>query len=165
MDYCFVRSDDETETVTILLMKIVTLEPFRLGLLSERAQISTPPMSHSAPWWDCATLDTAGALIKTDSEPVILSFREEMMRRLEVGAIPVESASHESESNGSVENGVKLCQGMLRVHSLALERKLKGNIPSQHPVMTWLVECVADIVTKYMLGVDGRTCYERLFDK
>ena len=72
---------------------------------------------------------------------------------------------HESESNGSVENGVKLFKGMLRVHLLALERKLKGNIPSQHPVMTWLVECVADIVTKYMQGADGRTSYERLFGK
>ena len=54
---------------------------------------------------------------------------------------------------------------MLRVHLLALERKLKGHIPSQHPVMTWLVECVADIVTKYMQGADGRTGYERLFGK
>ena len=30
-------------------------------------------------------------LIKTDNEPAILSLKEEMMRRLEVGAIPVES--------------------------------------------------------------------------
>ena len=72
------------------------------------------------------------------------------MRRMEVSAIPVESSPHESESNGSVDNGVKLFKGMLWVHMLALERKLKGNIPSQHPVMTWLVECVADIVTTYM---------------
>ena len=31
--------------------------------------------------------------------------------------------------------------------------------------MTWLVECVADLVTKYMQGADGRTGYERLFGK
>ena len=36
---------------------------------------------------------------------------------------------------------------------------------SQNPVMTWLVECVADIVTKYMQGMDGCTSYERLFGK
>ena len=36
-------------------------------------------------------------LIKTDNEPAVLSLKEEMMRRLEVGAIPVESAPHESE--------------------------------------------------------------------
>ena len=54
---------------------------------------------------------------------------------------------------------------MLWLHLLALERKLRGNIPSQHPVMTWLVECAADIVNKYMQGADGRTGYERLFGK
>ena len=48
------------------------------------------------------------------------------MKRLEVCAIPVESAPQESESNGSVENGVKLFEGMLGVHLLALERKAEG---------------------------------------
>ena len=72
-------------------------------------------------------------LIKTDNEPAILSLKEEMMRRLEVGAIPVESAPHESESNGSVENGVKLFKGMLRVHLLALERKLRGQHSQSTP--------------------------------
>ena len=31
--------------------------------------------------------------------------------------------------------------------------------------MAWLVECVADILTKYMQGNDGKTGYERLFGK
>ena len=73
-------------------------------------------------------------LIKTDNEPAVLSLKEEMMMRLEVGVIPVESARNEPESNSSAENGVKLFKGMLWVHLLALERKLNGNIPSQHPV-------------------------------
>ena len=51
---------------------------------------------------------------------------------------------------------------MLRVTLLAMERKLKGNIPSQHPVMTSLVECVADIVTSTcrvrMVGEATRGC-------
>ena len=39
-------------------------------------------------------------LIKTDNEPAILSLKEEMMRRLEVGAIPVESAPQKLENDG-----------------------------------------------------------------
>ena len=31
--------------------------------------------------------------------------------------------------------------------------------------MTWLVEHVADVATKYLRGADGRTAYERLFGK
>ena len=64
-----------------------------------------------------------------------------------------------------MENGVKLIKGLLRVHALALERKLGHRVPSRHPLMAWLVEHVADISTKYMRGIDGRTAYERLFGK
>ena len=130
------------------------------GDVEEEARTAKPLRDPRDP-----TAAERAVLIKTDNEPAILSLKEEMMRRFEVSAIPVESALHESESNGSVESGVKLFKGMLRVHLLALKRKLKGHIPSQHPVMTWLVECVADIVTKYTQGADGLTGYERLFGK
>ena len=87
------------------------------------------------------------------------------MARLSGGAIPVDPPAEESQSNGSVENGVKLFKGLLRVHLAALERKVEGYIPSEHPLMSWLVEHVADIITKYLRGNDGRTGYERLYGK
>jgi hypothetical protein len=64
-----------------------------------------------------------------------------------------------------VENGVQLVKGLLRVHLLALENKVGARFPSAHPVVAWFVEHVADVVTKYPQGVDGRTGYERLFGK
>ena len=64
-----------------------------------------------------------------------------------------------------MENGVKLLKGLLRVHVLSLERKLGHRVPSKHPMMSWLVEHVADVATKYLRGIDGRTAYERLFGK
>ena len=57
----------------------------------------------------------------------------------------------------------KLFMGLLRVHLLTLERQLNGNGFSQHPVMTWLVQCVADVATKCLHSGSGRTGYERLF--
>ena len=39
------------------------------------------------------------------------------------------------------------------------------HIPSKHQIVTWLLEHVADINTKYLRGSDGRTAYERLFGK
>ena len=94
-------------------------------------------------------------VIKTGDEPAILSLKEEMMRRVEVGAIPVESAP---------ENEAKLFKGMLRARLLALECKLK-NILGQHSVVILFVECVADILTKCMQGADGPAGCERLFGK
>ena len=64
-----------------------------------------------------------------------------------------EPQPHEFQSNGAVGNGVKLTKGPLRVHLLALERKLGHRVPTKHPLLAWLVEHVAD------------TAYERLFGK
>ena len=87
------------------------------------------------------------------------------MARLPEGAIPVEPPVGESQSNGAMENAVKLVKGMLRVHLSALERKTGARIPSKHPIMAWLVEHAGDVVTKYLQGSDGRTGFERLFGK
>ncbi len=40
-----------------------------------------------------------------------------------------------------------------------------GQIPTKRPAMTWLVENVADVVTKYLQVADGRTACERFFGK
>ena len=64
-----------------------------------------------------------------------------------------------------MENGVKLLKGMLRVHVLALEQKICGNIPTHHPLMTWIVPHAAECITKYLKSSDGKTPYERLFGK
>ena len=96
-------------------------------------------------------------LIKTDNEPALKALREEVTRKLENGIIPVAPPVKESQSNGAIENGVKVFKGLLRVHLLALERKMDGYIPSAHPLMAWLVEHVADLMTKYFQGNDGKS--------
>ena len=44
----------------------------------------------------------------------------------------------DSQSNGSIENGVKTVMGQLRTMRAALERKLACKIPLDHPVMAWM---------------------------
>ena len=105
MDYSFVRRDDETETVTVLLMEDRYSRAIQAWVVERKG-----PNLDAADFAQRALMGLRNfghrgrVLIKTDNEPAILSLKEEMMRRLEVGAILV----HESESNGSVENGVKL---------------------------------------------------------
>ena len=57
------------------------------------------------------------------------ALREAVMARLGEGAVPQGPPAGESQSNGVVENGVKLLKGLVRVHVLALERKLGGSLP------------------------------------
>ena len=110
---------------------------------------------------------TAGKLmIKCDNENVSLELRNEVIRRLPTGVLPVGPPLGESQSNGVVENGVKVYKGLLRVHLAVLERKMKGaRIPSAQPILTWMVEYVGDVLTKHLRGNDGKTAHQRLYGK
>ena len=163
-DYCFVRKDDEEETITILLMKdrqsrairawVVPHKGVDLDGTVERAVQGINELGHRG-----------RVTIKTDGEPALIALRDALIAKLPEGAAPIGPPAGESQSNGAIENGVKVFKGFLRVHLGALERKTGGKIPSKHPLLTWLVEHAADVVTKYLQASDGRTGYERLFGK
>eukprot|EP00969_Alexandrium_andersonii_P138916 6143427-Alexandrium_andersonii.AAC.1 len=46
---------------------------------------------------------------------------------------------------------------------LALQERIQGGIPVDHPVMPWLVEHAGELLTKHLVGHDGRAAFERLF--
>ena len=104
-------------------------------------------------------------VLKCDGEASVEALREAVMVRMGEGAVPQGPPAGESQSNGVVENGVQMLKGLIRVHVLALERKLGVRFPADHPILAWIVEAVADMTTKHLRGHDGRTGYERLFGK
>ena len=104
-------------------------------------------------------------LIRTDGEPALVALRNAIIQALPEGATPIETPVAESASNGGIEGGVRIFKGLLRVHLAALERRIGAKFPTNHPVLTWLVEHVGDVISKYMVGVDGKTSYERLFGR
>ena len=75
------------------------------------------------------------------------------------------SKVYDSQSNGVVERAIQTVEGLTRTLKLSLERKLGKLIPSKHPIMTWMVEHVADLLNKFVVGKDGRTAYERVRGK
>ena len=80
---------------------------------------------------------------------------------LEVVA-PEHSSVGESASNGYAERGVQLFEDLLRTWKLAVEIRLGKDLPIQHPLITWLVEHVANLMNKYAIGHDGMAPYKRL---
>ena len=74
-------------------------------------------------------------LLKKDNEAGILALHSLVQGKLAIPAFEVEPQPHESQSNGVVENGVELFKGLLRVHILALERKLGHHVPCKHPLV------------------------------
>ena len=71
-------------------------------------------------------------------------------------------APYDSKGNGSIENGIRQVQGLLRTMQSCLEQRLQSRIPSSHAAVWWLVEHVAWILNVRTRGADGRTACERL---
>jgi len=104
-------------------------------------------------------------LLKTDNEPALVDLRNGIIKRLDQDVVIEKPPKGESQSNGAIENGVKAVKGMVRTYRLALERRLDGVLPTFHPIMAWLIEHAGENITKYLIGKDGKTGYERLFGK
>jgi hypothetical protein len=67
----------------------------------------------------------------------------------------------DSNANGVAERAVQSVEEMVRVLKLALEGRVKSKVSVTHKVFPWLVEHAADILTKFVVGRDGRTAFER----
>ena len=104
-------------------------------------------------------------LLKADDEHAIVKLLHDSLRRIKTDVMDMEQVgkehppSYDSRSNGSVENAVKAVQGLLRTVKLGFEAKVGKTVPLTHPVVAWMVEHVAWILTTRRLGVDGRSPY------
>ena len=67
--------------------------------------------------------------------------------------------------NGAIENAVKGVQGQLRTLKLALEKRMKKQINSEHPTSAWLIEWAATILNRYVRGASGQTPYRMIAGK
>ena len=161
-DFCDVRREDEEETAILLVLKERQSKALQAwitptkstildeGAIAERAAVSIRRFGHRKK-----------VLLKVDNELVILAMRDLVIKKFEMQTLELEPQPHESPSNGSVENGIRLFKGLLRVHLLVFDRKLNGRLPARHPAMAWLVEHVSDVLTKYLQAADGLTGCER----
>ena len=83
--------------------------------------------------------------LTSDNEPAIVKLLQETLVQLKKHAT-VEQAGeghpppYDHKSNGSIENGVKQVQGMIRTLKLGAVVRIQRRIPATHPVFSWLVE-------------------------
>jgi hypothetical protein len=163
-DYAFCRRDDETELATLLVMRDRDSKSIRAWTLEHKGVDMAETVNRAV-----AGVQQLGyrgrVLIRTDGEAALKTLRNAITAALPDGATPITTPVGESASNGGIEGAVRIVKDMVRVHLAALERKIVAKIPSGHPVLTWLVEHVSDIISKYMVGLDGKTAYERLFGR
>ena len=72
-----------------------------------------------------------------------------------------ESAAYDSQSNGLTEVGVRLVRGVFRTLKLCIEDRIDKLIPSDHPLVSWLLEHTYHILNVMVKGEDGITPWHR----
>ena len=105
---------------------------------------------------------TGGKIIlKCDRERALLAFRNALGRYHGGVIIPEEPAKNESQSNGAAETAGKLVREFVRVLKQQMEAKAEVKLQGDDPVIPWMIRWAAMLVSRYLVGKDGRTGYER----
>ena len=113
---------------------------------------------------DVLWLGYSRIIMRSDNEPAIVKLPNEALTVCKVDLMQVgepHPAPYDSKGNGSIENAIKLVQGMLRTTKDCLEARIQRRIPTDHPVMAWLTRHESWLLTIKARGSDGRTAYER----
>ena len=72
------------------------------------------------------------------------------------------SVPHDLQSNGVAESVVERVKGSVRALQLGLENDLRSRVLVGNPVITWLVRHAAMTRTMHVIGVDGKTAWQRV---
>ena len=80
-------------------------------------------------------------------------------------AVPELTHPGESQTNGLAERAVQAIEDQARTLLVALEARIKVPIPSNHAVLTWVVEHAAYLLNRFQLGPDGFTPFGRRHGK
>ena len=75
--------------------------------------------------------------------------------------MPELSAKNESQSNGTAEEAGKTVREFTRALQEQIEDKAGVNIETGDAITLWLVRWAAMVTSRYLVGKDGRTAYER----
>ena len=104
-------------------------------------------------------------VIKSDNEPVMKSIFEQVAAARKAATRPEDPPVGSSQSNGSVENGVKVIEGYIRAIRLSIESRYKCKLPIDHYMVAWIANHAAFCVNRFEIAHDGRTAYQRVRGK
>lgn len=99
------------------------------------------------------------AILKTDTERPIVALRSKLQEMFPRMACE-DATKGESQSNGLIESYVGKIQAQARTMKSALDRHYPG-LHARHPVLPWMVDYAAALLTRFNRGSDGATPYER----
>ena len=103
--------------------------------------------------------------LKSDNEPAIMALKnkvkEESRLKIHLAEAPVE----DHQANGFIEVAVREVKRQVRAMLSDLQERLGFEVEPSHPCMMWLPRHAAYLLTRFRIGPDGKTPYERTFGR
>ena len=161
-DYCFLRNDAKGDYTPVLVGKerrsksfIVHVVPFKGGDVEWVAGRIVK---------DLEMIGIRGdMMVRTDQEPALKAVMEQVAGlRKDVKTILEMAPVGDSKGNGFAERAVQSIEEMVRVVKIAFEARTKELLKVDHKIFSWMVQHAADLLNKFVVGVDGRTAYHRV---
>lgn len=162
-DYCFMGREEEDETIAIQVMKDTRSKAWFAHVVPKKGIGHEHGVTMALE--DILLMGYKKIILKCDNEPALKQVQHAVRDQREDETICENSPRGCSQSNGEAERAVRAVQEQVRVLMLALEGRIGIALPSNHPVVAWLVRHSADIMNRYSVGADGRTPYERIRGK
>ena len=162
-DYGFLGGKDDEETLAVQVARDRRTQMIFANVVPRKGMIQ----EHGAKSMveDLAKLGYAEIILKCDGEPALKNVQAEVQRRRTAQTILENSVPGDSKTNGAAERAVKAIGEQVRVLRAGLQGRLDMVVRTSHPILTWLVQHAADCLSKYQIGEDGKTAYERLKGK
>ena len=162
-DYGFFGGKEDEETLAVQIARDRKTQMLFANVVPRKGMIH----EHGAKAMvdDISKLGYKEIILKCDGEPALKNVQVEVQRRREAQTILENSVPGDSKTNGAAERAVKAVGEQVRVLRAGLQGRLDMVIRTSHPMLTWLVQHAADCLSKYQVGEDGKTAYERLKGK
>ena len=112
---------------------------------------------------DIETIGIGDMIMKGDQEASITAVIEAVKKeRKDHRTITEQAPVGSSASNGKVERAIQEVEGQLRTMKSALMDRLSTDVSEWGSIMSWMTEAAGQMITKFMVGKDGRTAHERV---
>ena len=159
VDYCFLGDKEDEETLVVQVARDLDSK----FLFSHAVPRKGLAHVHGAEELikDIDDLGYGKMILKTDNEPAMKTLQEEVRSRREAQTILENSPIGESQSNGIAERAVQALSEQVRTLRVALSNRTGVLLSAKHPVTAWLVEHAGELISRFHVGKDGKTAYER----
>ena len=163
VDHCFMGSKGDATPRCIVVAKEYESKSVMASVVPVKGPSNEFPAKRITAFIRELGLENQDFVLRSDQEPALPDLLGEVgKKRAPARTFYEVSPVGSSASKGVAERGVQTVEGQIRVLKDALEMRLEVQIPSNHNILSWLVEFAGTVVNRYEVGRDGKTPYERL---